>query len=461
MTPDIATHTYVVDIHHAVQKFLEAVDEKSRKRGLVTLNDLRDKGLLPRTSEELEKIIDRSQRNLNRSVEPSLLKLPHPIRVFDYMNLPLVLAHITQSFLVSFLSMASDPSYSAEDIEDVITHIHQYRREPFPEFCEYMDTSGSGMLMNQYIPLMQILRKAPIFDLEESACLEIENLDIASGIDSTYLRAPAPTCFFSLGKTNEKLHDSISGWHELEGFYITETEVTTRTLTNHTAHRMGIDITKPMRCMSFIFVGKPFDTIANDSLCKIDVYLQDGISIDQIIQSTTEWYCGQLESTEQVFNIAEDGSERTMTQYIAENKLSNLSEMNIEHIEHNIRLLKTAINVLAYLNFAPFRKKEKTDRSDAEKVVAAKSSSNKAKAYKKVLGTVDRITISSNVEELSSGMGKGVGHTKSKHFRRGHLRNQRYGSGDDIHYKPIYIAPMIIAGGDSDNDIAAKPYRVK
>lgn len=454
-----AIHSYLVDNVHASMKFRESLDVECAKKGLAVLEDLQTRGLITTNYDELIKILEKAQKNIERPIDASMVRVPHPVRVFDYMNLPLVISQITQMYCGHFLGMASNPSFTAEDIEDVITHIHQFGQEAFPDFCQYLTESGSGTMMNQYIPLMQVLRKAPIFELEESACIEIENLDIARGVDSTYLRAPAPMCYFTLGKTNAKLHDGISGWHELEGFYVTETETTTRKLSRETAKRMGLDTSKPMRCMSIIFTGKPFDKVSNDSLCKIDIYLQDGISIDQIMRSTAEWYCGHLENMDHIFDVPEIEGDTSTVQYSVENNISNIGEMNVEH---NVGLIKIAIDVLAYLNFAPFRRKQSTERSDAEKIVAAKSPQNRPKAFKKVLGKVDRITITSNISELTGAGGKtGESHTKSKHFRRGHLRNQRYGSGDNIHYKPIYIAPMIIAGGEGDEDITPKPYRVK
>lgn len=436
---------YEFNVEKGIDSIYKYTTPELVARGEKIINQWASLGYLPVDEESHNKLLAQGQKVNDGPLSETLLKQPHPVRTFDNTQLPFVTVYQFKAFSAPYLAAAADPEFTIDDMEAMLALLAQ-QTEIAPEAAEFLRQTGVRSLFTQFVPLMHVLQKAPTFDLVESACNEIDMLDIGKGIDSVYMHTPAPFCYFNLAKCSDTVHDATSGYHELEGFYAAEIPSGGITLVDATIERLNLDPSKPIRHLSLIFVGKPKERLTNDTVNKIEVFLQDGLTLDDVVNNTLSWYSGEnnieLGTDTILFNI--DGA--------------NYQKPDIDTI-HNIKLLRRAMNVLAYLNFADFRQQPSKERSVAENAVMAKNPKNRSKIAKKMLGKSDTIVISSKVKDLGERKG-GAGHSKSKHFRRGHLRNQRYGSGDNVHYKPIYIAPTIVgAGGDGETDI--KNYVVK
>ncbi|MEI8659294.1 hypothetical protein [Vibrio sp. Hal054] len=447
----MSKYVYIENKAHTLSKYMESISPSVVEKGNQIIQQWAVQGYLPSSEALWEKMLQRNDRNVVATVALSKneLDVPHPVRLFDYYNLALSMAMMSDNYAASMFGMLADPKrYSVTDIEDVIVFIKRFHPEQGAPFAELLDNIGIASFFTQYIPLATILRKAPIFHMQESACEEAYQLDIAKGIDSTYLRAPCELSYFDLAKSDITVHDPESGLHELDGFYVSEVTETQRTLSVTALKSMKLDDSKPMRLMTLVFVGKPKDRVLNDTLYRIELYLQDGITIDDVINNTLKWYNGEFNDN------TDDLKEYDVT--------SNLVDTSKVDVAHNMQLVRTAVNFLSYLNFAEFRRTETKVRSVAESIAKAKIPANQSKAMKKVHGKADVITIASNIREFSQSgySNEGAARTKSRHFRRGHLRNQQYGSGDNVHHKPLYIAPQIV-GGSKDGEAKPKTYKVK
>lgn len=412
-------------------------------------------GYVPTKESQFSAHHEKVQKTYEREVSLEQLLIPHPVRTFDYAMLPATASIILADAIPLFLGAAFNSAMSISEVEIMAMRIANTPRlnQSYPHFADVMQQSGVGALFTTLFPLYHSLKKAPTFTFTKETCAEVDMIDISKGVDSSFLRSPASFAYFSLADSGgASVHDAQTGFHNLEGFYIEENESHSYDFDNATLDALGLDGNLPYRHLCLVFVGTPKDRLMNDTMNKLDVFLQDGMPIDELIQRTASWYRGDV-SVSNVEDTVHLGS------------LANADvDTTLLDTDHNVELLRVALNYLAYLSFADFRRTEKNDRSTAVRGVNAKVGKNRKSAAKKIAGKLDEIIIrSSNPNfspSLSAGAGGSIGYKKSPHLRRGFIRNQRYGSGDAIYHKPKFIPPTLVAQGGSE-EVQSKNYVVK
>ncbi|MDN3661044.1 hypothetical protein [Vibrio agarivorans] len=408
-------------------------------------------GYFPTSEKEVKAHIEKLRKLPLRVVDDLLLSMPHPTRSLDFGGAIDGIMSMTADASSPVLSAAYNPNMSLTDIEMFCVSFKEnpYLSQRFPQFVDNIREYGAGGLFIQLLPILHYLRSDPIFTITAETCQEAESIDISKGIDTSYLRSPVPNSYFHLEKTDLQVHDPSTDFHILDGFYLVESENHCYDFDKVTLEALGLDATKPYRAMQIVFTGKPKGTALNDTLSKIDIFLQDGMPIDEMIQRTLAWYDGKVTADES----------GTFKMGSLDNKIIDLTNLDVAH---NVKLVKDAINYIAYLSFANFRKQQSNKLQEGIKQVMSKTAKNRRKAAKKLRGISDEIIIQTN-NPIFKGAGQsaaGTGYKMSAHFRRGFIRNQRYGSGDNIEHKPKFIAPTLVAQGDSD-EVQAKNYRVK
>lgn len=421
----------------------------SLENGAEILKEWSQLGLYPTREDEAAKFITKMQKQQSAVVTEAALNAPHPYRIMDYMSLPFSTSIHYRDGALALMS-AIKAGYPLDSLE-IMLMIWE-RDNTFPQFTEVANMLGLGAFFLNLCPLIFNIQKAPMFTFESSACNEVRAFDIQSGVDTSFVQTPSPFSYFHIEDAGGlTLHDPVSGYHELDGFYMSENTDTWFTHSPQLLAALGLDSSKPYRVITFCFTGKPIDTIANDTLVKYDFYLQDGLEIGELLERYCAWHTGKLAFAEK----RDEGYVHTQ-----DNKMLNSDEIDNEH---NLELLRHAINYLCYLNFAEFRKREIKHRSIALDGIMKKSERKRRKEGKNLAGKSDSIVISSTNNVFSGSGASGAGGYKvTPHFRRGFLRNQRYGSGDNVHHRPKYIAPTIVGQHEGDDTpVRPKPYKVK
>lgn len=406
-------------------------------------------GLIPQTQKEVEAHIEKLQKLHLRPVDTALLSLPHPTRVLDFGGTIDGMLAVTSDASIEVLSSAYNPNMSLTDVEMFCLSFssNPYLVQDYPEFSKNVQEYGAGSIFTTLAPMLHYLRSDPIFTFTSETCAEARSIDISKGIDTSYLRAPVPNSYFHLERSGLEVHDSQTGYHELDGFYLIEAENHCYDFEQTTLDALGLDGSKPYRAMQIIFTGKPKDTALNDTMIKIDIFLQDGMPIDEMIERTLFWYSGKVQvKDEQSIHLGG-----------LENKTIDTSNLDVAH---NVKLVRDAINFIAYLSFADFRKQESNKLKEGVNQVMSKAAKNRKKAAKKLRGLSNEIIIQTK-NSVFAGGSKGSGYKVSAHIRRGFIRNQQYGSGDNIHHKPKFIAPTVVAQSDDSDSVQAKNYRIK
>ncbi|WP_343290005.1 hypothetical protein AAIA71_28700 (plasmid) [Vibrio harveyi] len=410
-------------------------------------------GYIPSSQKEISKRYQQLVAAQNAPVTQAMLQMPHPTRVFDLNGVVDTARMIFADAAPVVISAAFNKQMSLVEVEMLAIQIQSnpYLQAQYPSFTQLMREVGVGGLFTTLCPLFQNVKADPIFTFSQETCNEVMNIDISKGIDTSFLRAPAPSSYFHLmDGMGLQVHDGVTGFHNLEGFYVYESEEHCYHLDKTTLKALGLDESQPYRALSVVLVGQPKDTGVNDTMSKIDFFVQDGMNIDDMIARTTAWYRGE---------VIADRSDSDLDLGELSNYAHDSSNLDVDH---NVGLLRFVINYLAYLSFASFRKDKSDARTNAVRQVMAKKGSNRLKTAKKISGQVDQIVIKTNNISFASTTGYSTGYKKSPHIRRGFIRNQRYGSGDNVHNKPKFIAPTLVAqdGNNADN-IQSKNYIVK
>ncbi|ELP5729272.1 hypothetical protein QTV44_002538 [Vibrio vulnificus] len=449
-----AQRSLTIDHHRLLQQFLSMEDyPQIIERSYAVLTQLYQLGQLASSEAETAKLTERMHVMATSPVSDKFMSIPHPARSFD-MGMPMSVHAVYGEFFPSIVKSCFYDAISPASIDMLAVLIKESPdlRSAYPRFSRLLDTVGTGSLFTLLYPFQHMITKAPTFTFTQETCREVATMDISRSIDTSFMHPPASLVYFhledSLGLT---VHDAATGYHELDGFYISESDHTQHPydFDEATLDALGLDSSLPYRMVSCVFVGKPKEVMANDTLTKIDCFLQDGLSIEEMIRRTVLWYEGNVDVV-------------TTTPYLGEMKNFSLHPDDNKEIQvvHNVRLLQVAINFMAYLNFAQFRRSEIKARSVIESSITKKAAKNQKKAAKKLNGLSDQIIIRTT-STLFGGRGSAEsGYKVSPHVRRAFLRNQRYGSGDDVHYKPKFIAATTVAQGDKDAPVS-KQYTVK
>ncbi|HAS6026378.1 hypothetical protein [Vibrio vulnificus] len=449
----LSTRTLTFDtdkIRARVQAHLQ--NDSAFERYNVTMSNWQSLGFV--ASNELEQLKRYQQLSKLKDLRVSkeILDLPHPVRCFDYGGIVDSSSVVFSDAAPLLLSTAYETNSSILDVEQMALQIasNPYLQHQYPQFYKSIVEFGVGGLFTLLCPLFHSMKSDPVFSFTKDTIEEVLSIDIAKGIDTTYLRSPAKSCYFHLKDLEGfAVHDSVTGYHDLEGFYMYEAEDHYYDFDDVTLDALGLDPEKPYRAMSIVFVGKPKETVMNDTLSKIDVFCQDGQSIDDMITRTVRWYMGEV-------SAHVDCSSLDLGAFV--NRAHDASGMNVEH---NVRLLRLVVNFVAYLSFASFRQVKEAAREDMTKKVMAKSPTNRPSSAKKIKGKIDQIVIQTSNTYFNRGQSETSGFKKSPHFRRGFIRNQRYGSGEGVYYKPKFIAPTLVAQVSHDlSDIKSKNYLV-
>lgn len=441
----------VFDMHHFARKVMATMADDGEQKPLKWLLQQCEIGLLPTTQDEQARFIRRLANTLELPLKKEWLAMPHPARYLEVDSLYSGFLSFSKAGMGEIVRLIFS-GFMIHDLEVfllMVAHKAELRKE-YPEIARTVDDLGAGGVYVMLLPLIHYVRNDATFTFTAETAIEIEELDIAKGIDSSYIRSPFENCYFHLPKSEHKVHSTQTGMHELEGFYLSESQDHSFDIASDTLAKLGIDSTKPYRYLNLTFVGRPKDHIGNDELAKIDIFLQEGVAIDVLIENMIKWYRGELESEILSGDIENIGSLKNETQ---------IHNFDLD-LENNVNLIRVAVNYLAYLNFANYRKDVHDPRQKILDALNGKSTENKKKAAKKLKGKNDVIivTTQSNVvgsASVSSGDSK---HTKSSHIRRGFVRNQHYGSANDRKHRPVYIAPTLIGSG-ADNK--PKKYTVK
>lgn len=435
-------------INKAIQYDLEdiavAIKDSLRNKSVIdSVNTFLDRAKVDRlfrshySESELLELVKSIEVSLEKTCNQEVLNTPHPTRVIDYNYHHTVFEIQHNPYYKELLHLIANKSVNYRVIELFL--IETSRRTNREIHNLFIDLA----------PVIIDIRKAPYFTIDKSAAREIDLFDIRDNIDTQFVQLPCKECYFHFPH-NQKyyVYDSETGEHTLDGFYCFESSSNTVTYTDEQLSLYGIDSSKPYRNLTVVFTGQPKGTIVQDTLYRFDLLLQDGLTIGELMNHTTDWvnreHCGDS---------------------LEEGTITTEQEDANSIAPRNIQLVSLMARTLAYVAFAGIRKTIRNERTKSLEAVNRKQLKKQKKARQKVAGKYDAVVIStSNTSILSTfeevGESNRAGPSKRPHFRRGFLRNQPYGSHNNPTYKPLYIAPVIV-NENKQIDAAPKNYKVK
>lgn len=447
-----ATRNIGFDNKHFLDKYFDSITEGSDLKAQQWLDQQAELGFLPTTLDEQERLVNKLINRMESPLKSEWLNTAHPSRFSDLGMVYSAFNMLSYKGFVEIVRLVLSGNFLINDIELFLVLLASRKelRDEYPELTSSVDSLGAGGMFTILLPFIHYIRNDAVFSFTTETSHEIATLDIAKGVDSFYLRSPFSSCYFHLTDSDHEVHCTESGMHQLEGFYISETTDHSFYIAKGTLIKLGIDPEKPYRYVNLTFVGKPKLNIGNDTMAKFDLFLQEGVPIDVLIENTIKWYNAELESDFEMAEVTKLGTFENKTQVY-----------NFEsQVEHNVNLIRVAVNHLAYLSFANYRKENYQPRKTILDNINKKSPQNKKKAAKKLLGKSDVIIISTTSLFASVYHTGEVAGKKSSHLRRGFVRNQCYGSADNRTHKPIYIAPTLV-GLSSDDTMPPKNYTIK
>lgn len=381
-----------------------------------------------------------------------LMLLPHPMR-------------LTVNGLHPFESMV--PVASPEKVAGAVMNLYQRVAsglsfsQAFGEFFENLPEASEVMehfnelghgsnLGNFQLNLMVyswVLNDRPTFQIEDMLAKALTDTDFAADTPCEFFRSPLPFCFIEFGQDRDlgiKVFHEESGDHELEGCYINEytdsQHIKEMPVSKELAEKGLIDLnSEKLRRVELTFIGSPVgkDNVMDDATRDISLVFDDSRSseIGEMLKAHLDIY-------------------KNVDAYIGTAKVSATSDEFGSEIEILINYLVT---VLLFINSSAAVRSGVDEFTPLLHSVKETKNKGKLKKKQKRLRKARQHILIRSTEPLEKMYGKGSGTgLKSAHWRRGHLRKQKYGKGLS-ETKIIFISPTLIGSGEAK----PKGYKVR
>ncbi|MGL4900846.1 MAG: hypothetical protein ACRC4U_12300, partial [Shewanella sp.] len=275
------------------------------------------------------------------------------------------------------------------------------------------------------MPLFHRFKEGATLVFADDLMRELQLTDLSKGVSVDMIIPPFESCFIAFGETPQALdpiytlHNSVSGLHALEGAYINVYEVASE------AVAMFPDYCKPLKlhkeskviCLEVLFTGRPKDRMLNDASHHANLYfdLNSEYCASEQLQHNLEYYAAVAIS---------DAGKASLS---PTEQLLLMDDMTRTQITNNFGLLT---KLLVYLNCADMRRERHEPAKALAKQLAGTKNVKKARRIEALLrGAMDYTLICGHGERLDFAGDSEDASGKRPHWRRGFLRNQRYGEG--------------------------------
>lgn len=309
-----------------------------------------------------------------RPCTPGLLEMNHPARSVDYGLHILVLSQVFETDLVDLICLILNPAMTFADIELYVLDL----AEKQPLLNAYLCEMGQQSLFTLYCAVFHEVRQNPIVEFKNDIASLRKGLETAL-IDSTMLLPNFGDCYVSLNtETDLVINDLDSGEHTIDGFYCFKCR-NNISFSREQFEVLGINPDKPYSTLILIFTGKPKQTLLNDTMRLYRVIVQEGVSVDDILEHTAEWIMSE--------HCARYPGELNTIGYVKPSPRDDGLAVQ------DISLIKVAAAYLAYASLNTGNRTAHNERTNLWKQAFEKKGDKRKKTLQQALGTINSITI--------------------------------------------------------------------
>ena len=383
------------------------------------------------------------------STDQTMKNLPHPVRSMSMCSVDKQMAFVMGPQVITDVWAMANFGFN---LNDIMAMVHMAGTgvidRALDQHKHRMGDVNYGAITASLHPMYHSFVNGKIFTLRNSAVEALLHTDIGGDVPCAYIHSPVPSVYIEFGDKPGSIplfvRNAMTGDHELQGVYIIERNVPEIGGLSELKRGLGIRDHEPARILDIMFVGRAKDTLLDDATFHMTVYLQDDImSANEIIERHINLYSDPELAR---VNMAMSDS---MTRLPNEQEKADYRE-----------LLTWLIKVLTYLNMADARREERFDRHELIKRLSALGQKKANKLERKLSMAYDYVLIGNTATDMD-GTGMKISEaSKRPHFRRGHIRMQRY--GDKLgKSKIVFIAPTFINRTSLGEEVQPKNYIVK
>ena len=348
--------------------------------------------------------------------DASVMRLAHPQRLRVSMGEGILekLLKALQPGTTAFLRELFDSSRSLPQVQsELMTNPRGREMLPWITAANGMESAtGTGGSAPFFGALRQWLSPAPYFMLDDALLDLLQHTDIADDIPVSHLHMPYGRIFIEFGRRRSGLPqvpNAVTTNHPLESAYL---EIADDKL-------LG-------RHLSVMFVGSPLGHANSGDDATLNMALPLG-------------------DPERPLNTA---TELSFDLMIQASRVAGWNVPPLAWVEQAKALMQFLVKCLLYIGMPDVRRELKSERTELlEELKRLKSPGKRAKLERRLFKAVDYILVKApdlprvtSAEETSS-------RTVKTHWRRGHLRSQRYGPQWSLS-RVIFIAPVLVGTGE-------------
>lgn len=376
--------------------------------------------------------------------DPSLMSLPHPVRVDVAAGYPVDTALFEHVGIMATLRpYLTDEHATTEWIVNHVPGMHELAVAHFGVLAG--GNMGSFMLTVTRARLRA--HGDPILQVTPALQAMLAETDLAGGLPARFFRSPYPLVFVEFARPNPlRVPNRLSGLHECEGAYIG----TYQLAPHHEVHAfkgrgqaLGLDPAKPTRAVEIVIIGSPVGK----------QHVLDDASQDLVllIQDEDECLSAVLDRHIAFFNSP-----------------MAYSHPGLAPIDPNeVAMVKPVVaelaKVLLYLNLSETEQRRVGERDELEQRLrglgqkkAARIKRRLATAYNRILIGPSALPHTAAVIPAEHASGDTV-RSLRPHWRRGHFRHIRHGEGL-ADSRLGWIRPVLVNAAEAFGPVRVKPY---
>lgn len=375
--------------------------------------------------------------------------LPHPIRAYKIAKCDAQSALMYEPENMAIFSLMAKECVPAND---AMAHLNQVNLRNAKRFAESHGSRNGGAAYATAIPVYYKESNGKIFTFYNSLIRDLIKTDISDNVPSTLLRPPFASTYFKFGNENEDfgvyVNNSESGDHIIEGCYVLESTVP-HILNNDAAKMVGILPDTPTRIVNLMFVGKPKATALDDATHNLTLYIQDSVplTIEEVLENHFKYY-----------------SDKEMAKWNSEIDGYKIKESTDEEWNRVRECVKLLSKCMVYLNCAESRLTDVNEHTELLNRIKQLGTKKAIKHERKLSKVYDYVLVGTKESPFESAMKLAESQDSrfvKPHWRRGHIRMQRYGE-ELSKQKIIFISPVLINKDKlNSGESADREYKVK
>lgn len=396
-------------------------------------------------------LVDKVRRNEIEmdSAELADKLLPHPVRA---LSIGLCEAQAAVIYEPSNLAIFSILAKEDVPVNDAIAHLWQSNKKFATQFANAPGNRNAGGTTSTAFPIYFKESNGKTFTFYNSLIRDLMKTDIGDNVPATLLRAPFRSTYLKFGDEPEDfgvyVNNAMTGNHEIEGCYVSESIVPNMVM-NEGSKIVDLMPDTPTRIVNLMFVGRPKSTALDDATHNITLYIQDSVplTIEEVLSRHFKYYSSREQAQE---NSKIDGY--------------SISESTIEEWKQIEECVKLLSKCAVYLNCADTRLTERKERTELLTRLKTLGNKKASKQERKLKRLYDYVLVGTKESAFEVAMWiaghEGEHRFVRPHWRRGHIRMQRYGE-ERAKQKIIFISPVLINKDKLNADTTDREYKVK